>query len=138
MLAVLTDAYTVDELGGEKREYLKLSPKVAPILVAVSPLLKNKPHLVEKARHIYATLKKQFGRVVFDDNGNLGKRYRRQDAIGPPFCVVVDFETVEGLKESSGDVQAGTMETVTIRHRDTGEQERVVIEHLITYIESKI
>ncbi len=138
VLAVLTDAYTIDELGGEKREYLKLSPKVAPILVAVSPLLKNKPHLVEKARHIYAMLKKQFGRVVFDNNGNIGKRYRRQDEIGTPFCVVVDFETVEGLKESTGDVQAGAMDTVTIRHRDTGEQERVAIEHLVAYIEGKI
>lgn len=141
VLAVLTDAYTVDELGGEKREYLKLSPKVAPILVAVSPLLKNKPHLVEKARHIYAMLKKQFGRVVFDDNGNIGKRYRRQDEIGTPFCVVVDFETIEGLKDVVGaatGLKAGDMDTVTIRHRDTGEQERVVIENLITYIVGKI
>jgi glycyl-tRNA synthetase (class II) len=123
-LAVLSSAYREDNLGDEPRAYLKLSPKVAPILVAVSPLLKNKPQLVEKAREVYATLRKEFpGRVVFDDNGNIGKRYRRQDEIGTPFCVVIDFDTVEGV----GDKK----DTVTIRHRDTGEQERVSIEGLL-------
>jgi glycyl-tRNA synthetase len=112
-LAVLSDAYTEDELGGEKRIYLKLSPAVAPVKVAVFPLLKNKLVLVEKARGIYQMLKKEFGAVVFDDNGNIGKRYRRQDEIGTPFCVTVDFDTIEK--------DAG----VTIRNRDTGEQERV-------------
>src|SRR3990167_1042871 len=82
ILAVLLSAYTEDELGGENRIYLKLSPKVAPVKVAVFPLLKNKPELVEKAREIYKILKKEFGAVVFDDNGNIGKRYRRQDEIG--------------------------------------------------------
>jgi glycyl-tRNA synthetase len=126
-LAVLSSAYREDNLGDEPRAYLKLSPKVAPILVAVSPLLKNKPQLVEKAREVYATLRKEFpGRVVFDDNGNIGKRYRRQDEIGTPFCVVIDFDTVEGV----GDKK----DTVTIRHRDTGEQERVSIEELTKYL----
>ena len=79
MLAALSDAYTEDQLGGETRTYLKLSPKIAPVLVAVFPLLKNKPELVAKAREVYTDLKKSLGRVVFDDNGNIGKRYRRQD-----------------------------------------------------------
>jgi glycyl-tRNA synthetase len=113
MLAVLSDAYTEDELGGELRTYLKLSPKISPMIVAVFPLLKNKPELVAKAREVYEELRKVFpGRVMFDDNGNIGKRYRRQDEIGTPYCITVDFDTIEK--------DAG----VTIRHRDTGEQER--------------
>jgi glycyl-tRNA synthetase len=122
-LAILSDAYREDEFGGEKREYLKLSPKVAPILVAVFPLLKNKPVLVEKAREVCADLKKVFGaRVAFDDNGNIGKRYRRQDEIGTPFCVTIDFDTVEK--------DAG----VTVRNRDTGEQERMAVKDLVSYL----
>ncbi len=121
MLAVLSDAYTVDELGGEKRVYLKFAPRVAPVKIAVFPLLKNKPELVEKAREVYAMLRKQIKGVVFDDNGNIGKRYRRQDEIGTPYCVTVDFDTVE---KNAG---------VTVRNRDTGEQERVKIEDLATF-----
>lgn len=123
-LAVVSEAYREDELGGEKRVYLKFKPSIAPILCAVSPLLKNKPELVAKSREVFAMLKKEFGRVMFDDNGNIGKRYRRQDEIGTPFCIVIDFETLEG----------DTKDTVTIRHRDTGAQERVVITDLITKI----
>src|SRR6185369_15597409 len=93
ILAVLCDAYTEDEMNGETREYLKLKPAIAPIKVAVFPLLKNKPELVVKAREVYMMLKKEFGSVMFDDNGNIGKRYRRQDEIGTPFCVTVDFDT---------------------------------------------
>ncbi len=142
-LAVLSDAYAVDEVGGEKREYLKLSPKIAPVLVSVSPLLKNKPELVGVARKVYSDLKKKFGRVSFDDNGNIGKRYRRQDEIGTPFCVVVDFETLEGVKEaaagaSAAGISAGMTDTVTIRYRDSGEQERVAIADLATKIEGLI
>jgi glycyl-tRNA synthetase len=112
VLAVLCDAYAEDEMNDEKREFLKLSPRVAPVKVAVFPLLKNKPELVSKAREVYATLKKEFGAVIFDDNGNIGKRYRRQDEIGTPFCVTIDFDTlVDG--------------TITVRARDTGKQERV-------------
>ena len=123
---MLTSAYTEDELGGETRSYLKLSPKVAPTLVAVFPLLKNKPQLVEKAREVYGMLRKEFGRVSFDDNGNIGKRYRRQDEIGTPFCVTIDFDTVE--KDNM----------VTVRDRDTGNQERVKIEDLKDYFKGKI
>ncbi len=126
VLAVLADSYIEDELGGEARAYLKLSPKVAPIIAAVFPLLKNKPLLVEKAREIYAILKKEFGNVMFDDNGNIGKRYRRQDEIGTPFCITVDFDTIE--KD----------DTVTVRNRDTGEQERIAVGRLTTYLKSAL
>ncbi|MDB5204827.1 MAG: glycyl tRNA synthetase [Candidatus Taylorbacteria bacterium] len=127
LLAVLSDAYTEDNLGGEVRTFLKLSPKVAPFLVAVSPLLKNKPELMTKAREVYNAMRKVFpGRVIFDDNGNIGKRYRRQDEIGTPYCVVIDFDTIE---KNTG---------VTIRHRDTGEQERKSVEEVIEYIKNNI
>lgn len=132
ILAVLANAYAEDELGGEARSFLKLSPKVAPFLVAVSPLLKNKPQLVEKSQEIYKDLKKKFGRAIFDDNGNIGKRYRRQDEIGTPFCVTVDFDTVEGGTDGS------LKNTVTVRHRDSGEQERVAVADLAKFIEEKL
>jgi glycyl-tRNA synthetase len=122
VLAVISDAYTQDELGGEKRVFMKFSPKVAPIKVAVFPLLKNKPALIEKAREVYAALKKEFGAVEFDDNGNIGKRYRRQDEIGTPFCVTVDFDTIE---KGTG---------VTIRDRDTGKQERIAESELAAFL----
>ncbi len=126
MLAVLSDAYNEDEIDGEKRVYMKFSPKIAPVKVAVFPLLKNKPQLIEKAREIYAMLKKEIPGVVFDDNGNIGKRYRRQDEIGTPFCVTIDFDTIE---KNAG---------VTVRDRDSGKQERVMTdklaEHLLTFI----
>jgi glycyl-tRNA synthetase len=123
VLAILSDAYTEDELGGEKRVYLKLSPNIAPVKAAVFPLLKNKPQLVEKAREVYSMLRKNMRGVVFDDNGNIGKRYRRQDEIGTPWCVTIDFDTIE--KDN----------TVTVRNRDTGTQERVAIESLLNYIQ---
>jgi glycyl-tRNA synthetase len=125
-LVVMLNAYEEDELGGEKRVYLKLSPKLAPVKVAVFPLLKNKPQLVEKAKEIYKTLKKEFGAVEFDDNGNIGKRYRRQDEIGTPYCVTIDFDTVE--KD----------QTVTVRNRDDGQQERISEKDLISYLKEKI
>jgi glycyl-tRNA synthetase len=126
ILAILTSAYTEDELGGETRTYLKFKPNIAPVKVAVFPLLKNKPELVEKAREVYKMLKKEFGAVVFDDNGNIGKRYRRQDEIGTSWCVTVDFETIEK--------DAG----VTVRDRDTGEQKRMTVEEVISYIKSQL
>mgnify|MGYP001588246397 CR=1 FL=1 len=126
VLAILSSAYTEDELGGEKRVYLKFVPKIAPVKVAVFPLLKNKPQLVEKAREVYKTLKKEFGAVEFDDNGNIGKRYRRQDEIGTPFCITVDFDTLE------------KNEGVTVRDRDSGKQERVSEKDLIFYLKEKL
>lgn len=119
LMAVLSSAYREDEQNGSKRVYLALPEHLAPVKFAVSPLLKNKPELVEKAREIYTNLsKKNPGRVMWDDNGNIGKRYRRQDEIGTPHCVVVDFQTLED-------------DTVTVRERDTTEQRRVKIEDLI-------
>ena len=119
LMAVLSSAYREDEQNGSKRVYLALPEHLAPVKFAVSPLLKNKPELVEKAREIYANLsKKNPGRVMWDDNGNIGKRYRRQDEIGTPHCVVVDFQTLED-------------DTVTIRERDTTEQRRVNIKDLV-------
>ncbi len=117
IMAVLSSAYQEDEVNGEKRVYLKLPEHLAPVKYAVSPLLKNKPELVEKAREVYQMLKKKHGNVMWDDNGNIGKRYRRQDEIGTPYCVVIDFDTLED-------------DTVTVRDRDTTEQSRVKIEDL--------
>lgn len=119
VFAVLSSAYREDEIGGEKRVYLALPEHLAPVRYAVSPLLKNKPELVEKAREVFLALKKRYGNVTWDDNGNIGKRYRRQDEIGTPYCVVVDFDTIEkdGL--------------VSVRDRDTAQQRRVSVEDLI-------
>ena len=119
LMAVLSSAYREDEQNGSKRVYLALPEHLAPVKFAVSPLLKNKPELVKKAREIYASLsKKNPGRVMWDDNGNIGKRYRRQDEIGTPHCVVIDFQTLED-------------DTVTVRERDTTEQRRVRTEELV-------
>lgn len=121
VLAVMVKAYSEDELGGEKRVVLRFPPHLAPVKVAVFPLLKNKPELVSKARAVFEPLKKEFGSVLFDDNGNIGKRYRRQDEIGTPFCITVDFDTLEN-------------DTVTLRNRDSGEQERVSIGSLTEHL----
>lgn len=117
VLAILSSAYTEDEVGGEVRTFLKLSPEVAPIKIAVFPLLRNKPELVKKAREIYEQIRIKTPQIMFDSNGNIGKRYRRQDEIGTPVCLTVDFDTLED-------------NTVTLRNRDTGKQERVKIEDL--------
>lgn len=114
LMAVLVSAYTEDEINGEKRIVLKLPKHLAPVKAAVSPLLKNKPELVEKAREVYTSLHKELGAVMWDDNGNIGKRYRRQDEIGTPACITIDFQTLED-------------NTVTVRDRDTAEQTRVKI-----------
>lgn len=125
-LAVLSDAYHEDEMGGEKRTFLKFHKNVAPVLCAVFPLLKNKPELVAKAREVYSMLKKEFGRVMFDDNGNIGKRYRRQDEIGTPYCITIDFDTLGETPDLK--------DTVTVRNRDTGAQERIALSDLIARV----
>jgi glycyl-tRNA synthetase len=130
VLMALCDAYCEDKLGDSERVVLKFPPKLAPVICAVSPLLKNKPELVEKAKSVFADLKKEFGRVAWDDNGNVGKRYRRQDEIGTPWCVVIDFDTLGENPE--------LLDTVTIRDRDTGAQERVAIAGLVRYIKNKL
>ena len=122
----MLSAYAEDEKEGEVRPYLKFKPSMAPVICAVSPLLKNKPELVEYANtKVYAPLKAEYGRVAWDDNGNIGKRYRRQDEIGTPYCIVVDFDTL-------------TDDTVTVRDRDSGEQERVKVSELSKFIKEKI
>jgi glycyl-tRNA synthetase len=126
MLAILSDAYTEDEIDGEKRVYLKFAPSVAPYKVAVFPLLKNKPQLVDRALEIFKMIKKEIPAATFDDNGNIGKRYRRQDEIGTPYCITVDFDTIE---KATG---------VTIRYRDSGIQERVAIEDLVTFLKKSV
>lgn len=126
VLAILCDAYTEDDLGGDKRTYLKLHPKVAPYKVAVFPLLRNKPELIKKSEDIFNMIQKVIPMTDYDDNGNIGKRYRRQDEIGTPLCVTVDFETIE---KGTG---------VTVRDRDSGKQERVAEGDLIKYLKQKI
>lgn len=124
LLAVLAEAYTEDTVDGETRISLKFAPAVAPIKVAVFPLMKNKPELVEKAREVYVALKKEISQIMWDDNGNVGKRYRRQDEIGTPFCVTFDFDSLEDKK-------------VTVRDRDTMKQERVEIAELADHLKSR-
>ena len=130
VLFVLLEAYREDDLGGDKRIYLALAPKIAPVKAMVSPLLKNKPELVAKAREVRAELKKVHPAIAWDDNGNIGKRYRRQDEIGTPFCITIDFDTL-GEKPELKD-------TVTLRHRDTGTQERLTISQVASRIRSAI
>jgi glycyl-tRNA synthetase len=126
VLAVIAAAYHEEEVGeGDTRVVLKFKPELAPVKIAVSPLLRNKPELVDKAREVFNTLKKEFGAVIWDDNGNIGKRYRRQDEIGTPLCVVVDFDSLED-------------KAVTVRHRDTMEQTRVKIAELAPAIAKQL
>ena len=113
ILAVLANAYRQEE----NRVVLALPEDLAPYRFCVSPLLKNKPELVEKAREVYVTLRKKYQNVAWDDSGNIGKRYLKQDEIGTPKCVVIDFDTLEDG-------------TVTVRNRDTTEQIRVKPEEL--------
>ncbi len=123
-LAVITDAFKEEDLGdGKKRLVVKFSKSLAPIKIAIFPLLKNKPELVQKARAIYNKLKSKF-MCEFDDNGNIGKRYRRQDEIGTPYCVTVDFDTLKN-------------DTVTLRDRDTMQQERISIDQLDDFFQKE-
>ncbi|MEM4271218.1 MAG: His/Gly/Thr/Pro-type tRNA ligase C-terminal domain-containing protein, partial [Candidatus Pacearchaeota archaeon] len=122
MLAFLIDAYSEEE----KRVVLKLDPRLSPVKVAVFPLLANKLPLAKLARGIYDNLKKQInGQVLFDDRGNIGKRYFSQDEIGTPFCITVDFQS---LKDKM----------VTVRNRDTMKQERVKIDNLNHYLRNNL
>ncbi|MCX6719742.1 MAG: glycine--tRNA ligase [Candidatus Staskawiczbacteria bacterium] len=120
VLAVLCESYVEEE----DRVVLKLPAKLAPYKVAVFPLLKNKPELVEKAKEVYTLLKKDFT-VAFDDRGNIGKRYYSQDEIGTPFCVTIDFDTLEN-------------DEVTVRDRDTMKQERIKINELVNYLQKHV
>ncbi len=123
VLAAMCEAYREDEVGGEKRMFLAFPSHLAPVKIAVSPLLKNKEELVGKARSVYGLLKKEFGAVMWDDNSNIGKRYRRQDEIGTPYCVTIDFDSLED-------------DSVTVRDRDTAKQERHKVSDLVNVFAS--
>jgi glycyl-tRNA synthetase len=134
ILALICNAYHEDRMPDEKgsletRVLLKFHPRVAPIKVAVLPLLKNKPGLVEKAREVRDLLRPHMN-VFYDDAGAIGRRYRRQDEAGTPFCVTIDFDTL-GEKPELKD-------TVTIRYRDDGKQERLAIGELLNWLLPKI
>lgn len=123
-LMVLCDAYREEEVNGKVRVFLKLSPKLAPHKAAVFPLVANKPELTEKAKAVYLSLKKDFA-VAWDDRGNIGRRYRSQDEIGTPWCVTIDYQTLED-------------ETVTVRNRDTMKQERMLISDLPSHLSASL
>ncbi len=130
LLAVLTSAYDEDEIPNdkgavEKRIVLRFSPKIAPYKAAVFPLVKNKPELVEIAQKIYKQLQKRWN-VFYDASGAIGRRYRRQDEIGTPYGITIDFDTLE--KDGS----------VTLRDRDTTEQKRMNLEEVFKFLEHKI
>ena len=133
MLFVLIEAYTEDELGGETRTYLKFVPKIAPVKVAVFPLKKNEPRIVEVAKKIKNDLQ-PFFRTLYDDSAGIGKLYRRQDEVGTPFCVTVDFDTLGQSKDGSTALK----DTVTVRDRDTMQQIRLPIAELLDYIRERI
>jgi len=123
MFALLCDAYAEEKVKGETRIVLKLPKQVAPIKIAIFPLLANKPELIKKAREIFDNLKTNY-MCEYDGSGNIGKRYRRQDEIGTPYCVTVDFDT---LKDKA----------VTVRDRDSMKQERIKVADLKEYFENK-
>lgn len=124
ILASIVSSYTEESVNEDIRVVLKFPARVAPVKVAVFPLLKNKPELVAKAREVFGSLKSKW-LCEFDDNGNVGKRYRRQDEIGTPFCVTVDFDTLDG-------------KGVTVRDRDTMAQDRVAVEDLENYLADRL
>ena len=139
ILALICNAYHEDQMPDEKgkmeaRVVLRLHPRVAPIKVAVLPLLKNKPNLVSKAQEVRDLLRPHMN-VFYDDAGAIGRRYRRQDEAGTPFCLTIDFETFEGMKEGP---LAGQIDTVTVRHRDDGRQERLPIAGLLAWLLERV
>ena len=133
-LAILCAAYREEQKADvngkvEQRTVLRFHPRVAPIKLGVFPLLKNKPELVAKAREVYELLKKHC-QCFYDESGAIGRRYARQDEIGTPFCVTIDFDTLGEKPE--------LLNTVTIRHRDDGKQERLPIGELLNWLLARI
>ena len=124
-LALLATAYHEDEVEGEKRSVLRLPPRIAPFKAAVFPLLKNKPELVARAKALHQRLQRRFN-VFYDEAGAIGRRYRRQDEIGTPYGITVDFDTLEK--------DAG----VTVRNRDTLEQVRMTEDEVISFLDQKV
>jgi glycyl-tRNA synthetase len=121
---VLCSAYDEDEVGGETRSLLRFHPRLAPIKAAVLPLVKNKPELVAKAEAVYKKLQRRY-HVTYDTAGAIGRRYRRMDEVGTPFCITVDFETLDD-------------DTVTLRERDSTEQRRMSVPELLESLEEQI
>jgi len=123
LLTLLIDAYTEEEVKGDRRVVMKFDPKVAPVKVAIFPLARNKAPLVDLAHKVFDDVKDKFP-AMYDDSGSIGKLYRRQDEIGTPFCVTVDFESLDDG-------------AVTVRDRDSMEQERVKLDKLTDYFEDR-
>jgi glycyl-tRNA synthetase len=124
LMALLVDSYSEEPDNEGIRTVLRLKPEIAPITIAVFPLLRNKEELVKAARGVYESLKDSYV-VAWDDIGNIGKRYRRQDEIGTPWCITIDFKTLSD-------------QTVTVRDRDSMKQERVKIKELISFFEERL
>jgi len=124
LMAVLVDSYAEEKQNGKERIVLKLKYQLAPYKIAIFPLLANKEKLISKARKIYETLSKSFN-CVWDDRGNIGKRYFSQDEIGTPWCVTVDFDSLDDSM-------------VTVRDRDTMKQDRVSVDKLLEYFQNKL
>jgi len=125
---LLLDAYAVDEAPNakgvmEKRTVMRMDRRLAPVKAAVLPLSRN-PELSPKARELAASLRRSWN-VEFDDAGAIGRRYRRQDEIGTPFCITVDFDTLAD-------------DAVTIRERDSMKQERVGLDHVTSYLAEQL
>lgn len=137
LLAVICQAYEEEQLTTEDgktdvRTVMRFAPRIAPVKVAILPLLKNKPDIVAKAREIEAQLR-PYMEVNYDEAAAIGRRYRRQDEIGTPFCVAVDFETL-GLEPGKEHL----IDTVTVRHRDSMEQERIAVPELLHWLLERI
>lgn len=124
LLAILVEFYDEDQIEGETRKIFRFPSFLAPIEVAVFPLLSNRQELVEKSKKIYELIRKKFN-VFYDENGSIGRRYRRQDEIGTPFCLTIDYQTL-------------TDETVTIRDRDTTQQQRIKINQITKFLQNKL
>jgi glycyl-tRNA synthetase len=125
ILALICSAYAEDIQNGELRQYLSFHPRIAPVKVAILPLVKNKEPLVEAARDLFTTLQRRWN-VMYDQTGAIGRRYRRADEVGVPYCITVDFDTIE--KDGA----------VTIRDRDSTEQVRIPIDEVVPYLSKKI
>ncbi len=123
LLALLTDAYLEDEIDGEKRIVLRLNPRIAPVKAGIFPLVKNKPEIMEKAQKLHKLLSHRWN-VSFDTSGAIGRRYRRMDEIGTPYCITVDFDSLED-------------NTVTIRDRDSAKQIRLNENEIVSFFDEK-
>ncbi len=136
VLAALCEAYNEETLeNGETRVVLRLPPALAPIKVAVLPLAKNRPEIVAKAKQIKALIQSQGDmRAVYDDTAGIGKLYRRQDEAGTPFCITVDYDTLGQSRDGGTEL----VDTVTVRDRDTMQQQRLAIADLLPFLRERI